>query len=63
MIDFNIVTPEWIRSQIQEKGIKIKDVAEGINTSSSRMSKYLAGDTIPPIAKAALYYYFEIQDV
>jgi len=57
-IDFDLVTPEWIRSMQDEKRVSNKLLAEGVNTSPSKVSQWLAGHNMAGPTKAAVYYFF-----
>lgn len=60
MNKFDIVTPEWIRGQLKEKGISQIELSEGVNTSPTHLNHWLSGFRKPTAsAKAAIYYFFE----
>lgn len=53
------VTPEWIRKQQEIKRVSNKLLAEGVNTSYTKISQWLHGANMSGPSKAAVYYYFK----
>lgn len=56
---FDIVTPEWVRSQMKENRVSNKLLAEEINTTSPKISQWLGGSPMSNPAKAAMFHYFK----
>lgn len=63
MKEFDIVTPEWIKSQLDASGMKKGELSDALGIYQSRLSKYLNGVEIPTMAKAAIFYYFKSRDL
>jgi len=58
-IDVNEVTPEWIKSKMDEFGIKRKDIIRQLDLDISSLSLMLKGQRkMNKMVRSAFYYYF-----
>lgn len=58
--DFNNITPEWIKEQLQIHGVKASQLAEDICQNKSYVSGIVNGHREQSnLFKAAVYYYFQ----
>jgi hypothetical protein len=59
-INFDLVTPGWIKSMLKDTGSTSRDLAGGVNVSDSQISQWLSGARNPSgAAQAAIFYYFK----
>jgi len=63
MPNFEVVTPEWIKAQMEQLKMSQKDLANALNTTESYVSLWLSGHkNFSRSSKVAIYYYFQIQN-
>jgi transcriptional regulator with XRE-family HTH domain len=64
MKNLDFVTSEWIKEKMKTLGLKNSNLADILKVSASQISSWLAGTRNPSAsAKAAIYYYFENQEM
>jgi transcriptional regulator with XRE-family HTH domain len=56
---FDVVTPDWIRSQQEQKRVSNKLLAAEVNVEPSKISQWLSGNNMSGSARAAIYWYFK----
>ena len=62
--DFDKVTPEWVKEQMDRYGLKSRDVSKHIGIDKSSFSLMLSGNRkLSRLARSALFYYFKLFDV
>lgn len=58
-LDIRDITPEWIKSRMNEFGIKRNDILTHLHIDKSTLSLYLNGErNMSRLAKAAFFWYF-----
>lgn len=58
-LDIRDITPEWIKSRMEEFGIKRNDVLTHLHIDKSTLSLYLSGQrSLSRMVKAAFFWYF-----
>jgi hypothetical protein len=58
-LDLNEITKEWISEQMQDLGIKPKDIISQLGVDKSSLSLYLNGkNKMNKLVRASFYYYF-----
>ena len=56
---FNVVTPGWIREQMDAHHLTTGQLAEQLNVTPPKISHWLGGSPMSNPAKAAVFYLFE----
>jgi ribosomal protein L37AE/L43A len=58
-LNYDIVTPEWIKANMKSYGLSGKNVAQAMNTTQTSVSRWVNEGKIAPMAKAGLYWLFK----
>lgn len=57
-IEFDFVTPTWIKKNLDDLGISQNELAAGVNVNATQISMWLNGTRNPSGAAQAAIYYF-----
>ena len=58
-LNFDIVSPDWIKQQLKDNNTSQRDLAIGVNVDDRQISDWLAARRNPSnAAKAAIWYFF-----
>lgn len=56
----DVVTPDWIKAQMEARGLKNKEVAQDMGIDANSVSAFKNGlKPLSGVVKAAFFYYFE----
>jgi DNA-binding Xre family transcriptional regulator len=54
-----VVTPDWIKKKMDERGIKVKDLSAALGVDAATISAYKNGvKPLSGVVRAMFYYYF-----